>query len=159
MITAADALKKYGVPENGVALLYSPSACLFGDFSDVFSSESKNVFEWRYFLPDCELRWVRSGSSRAGIASFLKEVGEHDGGTLYQSLPGRYLLWGKGGKKENTLFEHRVGELKVPCAVPEGRRVCLGFKEYFSEDEYGNLTFFAERLTGLQEFRLCASLC
>jgi hypothetical protein len=33
-----------------------------------------------------------------------------------------------------------------------GSRVALSYTKYFKEDEYGNLSFFAERLTGLTAF-------
>lgn len=68
-----------------------------------------------------------------------------------QALEGEYLLWGQGERRGETvrLFEHRVGELPVPLEVKKGERVFLTFTEYFKPDEYGNLAFLAERLTGL----------
>ena len=68
------------------------------------------------------------------------------------TLEGRYLLWGQGRKRGETvrLFEHRVGELPVPAEVKEDDRAFLTFLEYFRPDEYGNMTFLTERLTGLE---------
>ncbi|MDR1874239.1 MAG: hypothetical protein LBQ90_04395 [Synergistaceae bacterium] len=149
-ITAQSALDCFDFKDDGsaIVLLYTPSCCRFGSLSEIVTVP--NVFEWRCFSQTREVRWVRCGSSNEGIASLLEEVTSCDEGKQYESLQGQYLLWGKKGRGENVLFEHRMGELKVPCEIQDGQRVYLEFREYFSEDDYGNLTFFAERLTGLK---------
>lgn len=145
------------------ALAYTPDFCGFvvcGDDAFCSLGEEKpveNIFELRCFCKAYELRWAREGNTGKGRAVLLcdSESGLSLPGAKcedgIQALEGEYLLWGQGERRGETvrLFEHRVGELPVPLEVKKGERVFLTFTEYFKPDEYGNLAFLAERLTGL----------
>jgi len=128
----------------------------------------ENIFELRCFCNTFELRWVREGSENKGRAVLLSEsLSESPLQGLEEkkdilALDGRYLLWGRGAEQQGAerqgaerqgtvrLCDHRIGELPVPLEVKKEERVFLTFTEYFKPDEYGNLTFLVERLTGLQ---------
>lgn len=147
-------------------LAYTPDFCGFvdwredeggGDGKFLSLDEGKtieNLFELRCFCPTFELRWVREGSREEGRAALLSESSMQgaEGKKDISALDGRYLLWGRGVERQGAvrLCDHRIGELPVPAAVRKGERVLLNVVEYFVPDEYGNLTFLAERLTGLQ---------
>ena len=145
-------------------LAYTPDFCGFvvcGDDAFCSLGEEKpveNIFELRCFCKAYELRWAREGNTGKGRAVLLcdSESGLSLPGAKcedgIQALEGEYLLWGQGEKRGERvrLCDHRIGELPVPLDVKKKGRVLLTFTEYFKPDEYGNLTFLAERLTGLQ---------
>ena len=147
-------------------LAYTPDFCGFvdwreaeGDGDGKFLSldEGKtieNLFELRCFCPALELRWVREGIGEVGRAALLSESSLQGSGEKkdISALDGHYLLWGRGTERRGAvrLCDHRIGELPVPVPVEEGERVLLSIVEYFVPDQYGNLTFLAERLTGFQ---------
>jgi CRISPR-associated protein (TIGR03984 family) len=137
-------------------LTYSPSRCILSRWDGNVPGEE--IYEFRLFGQSRELRWVKDAPNDSGAAVFLREIPGHS--TSFVSLPGRYLLWGKikkDGVKNGvaTLFEYRVGEINVPAPVEgckEGDNLALSYLEYFKTDDYGNLTFFAERLTGVKKY-------
>lgn len=155
-------------------LAYTPDFCGFVDWREAEGDEDgkflsldggkaiENIFELRCFCSALELRWVREGSENKGRAVLLSEsLSESPLQGLEEkkdikkdilALDGRYQLWGRGIERQGTvrLCDHRIGELPVPVAVKRGERVLLNVVEYFVPDEYGNLTFLVERLTGLQ---------
>lgn len=114
----------------------------------------ENIFELRCFCPAFELRWVREGIGEVGRAALLSESSLQGSGEKkdISALDGHYLLWGRGTGHQGgiRLCDHRIGELPVPVSLEEDERVLLSVVEYFVPDQYGNLTFLAERLTGLQ---------
>ena len=132
-------------------LAYTPDFCGFVTLPDEGGGLGADVFELRCFCGAFELRWIWDGG--AGKAVILSEgplKGEYHPEPLKMyKRAGHYVLWGKedGGR----LFEHRVGELPLPHGfiIPKRGRVFLDFDEYFQEDEYGNLRWHSERLTGL----------
>ncbi|MDR1875760.1 MAG: hypothetical protein LBQ90_12210 [Synergistaceae bacterium] len=144
-------------------LVYSPSRCAFavwndGGFADLSGAAIENVYEFRMFGEDFELRWVRARSGDAGTGMIMRESsqGTGDGGYFayfsYFSLPGHYLLWGTVATSKDgvaTLFDPRIGKMTVPVSAAVNSRIGISYKEYFSREEHGNLIFFAERLTGL----------
>ena len=146
-------------------LAYTPDFCGFVDWrEDKGGGDGKflsldggktieNLFELRCFCPTFELRWVREDSGNRGRAVRLSESPLQGAEKKdISALGGRYLLWGRGVERQGAvrLCDHRIGELPVPAAMQTGERVLLNVVEYFVPDEYGNLTFLAERLTGLQ---------
>lgn len=168
-LSAFEAMKGIGGDaEWPFVLAYTPDFCGFvvcGDDAFCSLGEKKpveNIFELRCFCPTFELRWVREGSENKGRAVLLSEsLSESPLQGLEEkkdikkdilALDGRYQLWGRGIERQGTvrLCDHRIGELPVPVAVKRGERVLLNVVEYFVPDEYGNLTFLVERLTGLQ---------
>ena len=147
-------------------LAYTPDFCGFVDWRVAEGDEDGkflslnggkaigNLFELRCFCPAFELRWVREGSENKGRAALLSEsplLGAEEKKDI-SAFDGHYLLWGRGIERQGTirLCDHRIGELPVPVAVKRGERVLLNVVEYFVPDEYGNLTFLAERLTRFQ---------
>ena len=147
-------------------LAYTPDFCGFVDWrGDEGDGDGKflsldggkaieNIFELRCFCPALELRWVREGTGEVGRAALLSEssLQGSEGKKDILAFDGHYLLWGRGTERRGAvrLCDHRIGELSVPVPVKRGERVLLNVVEYFVPDEYGNLTFLAERLTGLQ---------
>lgn len=147
-------------------LAYTPDFCGFVDWREGERDEDgkflsldegkaiKNIFELRCFCPAFELRWVREGNGKEGRAVRLSESSLQGSEEKRETsaLKGHYLLWGRGIERQGSvrLCDHRIGELPVPAALQKGERVLLNVVEYFVPDEYGNLTFLAERLTGLQ---------
>jgi CRISPR-associated protein (TIGR03984 family) len=140
----------------------------------------ENIFEIRCFCENYELRWVRKGANETGTASILSESSQKqkagdfsqllntfsrkesadispESSTECFSLSGQYLLWGEvtGCEKDvAALFEHRVGKIAIPDdgnKFEKGEHAILTYREYFKPDDYGNLTFFAERLTGIKK--------
>jgi CRISPR-associated protein (TIGR03984 family) len=149
--TVEEALEEgsFRADEGTFLLTYSPSRCVLAKWDG--DAPEEEVFEFRVFDKSHEIRWVREASSGGGRAVLLRES---SGGSIpCLSLPGKYLLWGTVRRRNEqgaTLFEHRTGEINVPvegCA--RGDSIALSHVEYFKTDDYGNLTFFAERLTGL----------
>ena len=178
-ISASEAMKRVteigGDAVRPFVLAYTPDFCGFVDWREAEGDEDgkflpldkgkadggkaiENIFELRCFCPAFELRWVREGNTEKGKAVLLcdSESGLSLPGAKcedgIQALEGEYLLWGQGEKRGERvrLCDHRIGELPVPLDVKKKGRVLLTFTEYFKPDEYGNLTFLAERLTGLQ---------
>ena len=173
-VSASEAMKQVkGIGVDAArpfVLAYTPDFCGFvdwrkgeGDEDGKFLSLNGgkvigNLFELRYFCPAFELRWVREGIGDKGRAALLSEslsespLQELEGKKDIPAFDGHYLLWGRGIERQGTirLCDHRIGELPVPVAVKRGERVLLNVVEYFVPDEYGNQTFLAERLTGLQ---------
>lgn len=170
MKRACEAMKRIdGVGGNAVrpfVLVYTPDFCGFVDWKEgekdgegkfLSLDEGKaieNLFELRCFCPAFELRWVREGSGEVGRAVLLSKSslqGTEEKKDIL-ALDGHYLLWGRGTERQEAvrLCDHRIGELPIPAAAQRGERVLLNVVEYFVPDEYGNLTFLAERLTGLQ---------
>jgi CRISPR-associated protein (TIGR03984 family) len=183
-VTAKEALKKAFSAKNDIfTLIYTPKFCGFASYyKEELASLSGgeklgDVFEIRCFCKDYELRWVREAFSDTGTAIVLREKDENPSWTdtlrgffsqphnseskkeITCFLPGQYLLWGKIAafdQNSATLFDHRVGKIKIPIAsdmqknIKEGLHVILTYKEYFRRDSYGNLIFFAERLTGME---------
>lgn len=147
-------------------LAYTPEFCGFvdwrgGAFYPIGGEKPvDDIFELRCFCNTFELRWVREGDTNQGRAILLYDS-ESGADLSLQNVEceegdvhiegGQYLLWGRGTKRQGMvrLFEHRIGELPVPIGVKEKDRVFLTFVEYFKPDRYGNMTFLAERLTGL----------
>ncbi len=178
VVSASEAMKRVteigGDAVRPFVLAYTPDFCGFvdwreaeGDGDGKFLSLDKgkadggkvieNIFELRCFCPALELRWVREGAGEVGRAALLSEslqqLPKCEGkAEEAQALDGHYLLWGRGTEHRGAvrLCDHRIGELPVPVPVKRGERVLLSVVEYFVPDQYGNLTFLAERLTGLQ---------
>jgi CRISPR-associated protein (TIGR03984 family) len=134
-------------------LTYSPFRCILSKWDGDVPGEE--IYEFRLFDRSHELRWVKDASSGGGAAVLLRE--SSDQRDAYFSLPGQYILWGKvkkDGVKNGvaTLFEYRVGEIDAPAPAEgckEGDSLALSYLEYFKIDDYKNLFFFAERLTGI----------
>ena len=163
-IPAFDAAKKLSVKDNAILFLaYTPEFCGFVNcgektFTRLDGSEilSDSIFELRCFCDKFELRWVRD--EQAGRYIIISET-ELDGLTpegCFYKRSGSYILWGKGTRRGGSirLFEHRIGELPLPVEIEEklqaGQRVYLKFDEYFKLDEYGNMIWQLERLSGLE---------
>ena len=168
-VSASEAMKQVkGIGVDAArpfVLAYTPDFCGFVDWrEDKGGGDGKflsldggktieNLFELRCFCPTFELRWVREDSGNRGRAVRLSESPLQGAEKKdISALGGRYLLWGRGVERQGAvrLCDHRIGELPVPAAMQTGERVLLNVVEYFVPDEYGNLTFLAERLTGLQ---------
>jgi len=171
-IDAKTALKKVWTAcesaEKPFLLAYSPSICCFAKFEDesiVLPTEAKNrraddIFELRCFCEEYELRWVRDGGKDEGKAVLLADNKHNEvfgadlkGIDYVFSHSGQYLLWGMNnetGSGETIFFEHRVGSLRVPIETCKNRAY-LHFREYFSEDDYGNLVWLTERCLTLKE--------
>jgi CRISPR-associated protein (TIGR03984 family) len=133
------------------------------------------VFEVRVFGPDAEMRWVAKGQQTAnepysGTAVLLREAAaapELQGwSTASEALQplwrgarkppkeaSRYLLWGVARASTGNwsqLWEHRIGALWVPLAVPLGARIAAEYVEYIGPaDSHGNVSIAAERWNGL----------
>lgn len=147
-----------------VALVYSPSRCAFAvwnkkerKFKTLDGETIENIYEFRMFCNNIELRWVRERSGSTGTATIMREFAEPDESGKsrqeYLSCSGSYLLWGtvrEFTQQNATLFDSRVGSMKIPLSAAERSKVAISYKEYFRKGEYGNWFFFAERLTGLE---------
>jgi CRISPR-associated protein (TIGR03984 family) len=142
-------------------LAYSPSRCAFAvwdgtAFETLDGVAIENVYEFRMFCDNIELRWVRERSGDTGAATIMREFADPGkGGKEYFSISGSYLLWGtvrESVQQNATLFDSRVGSIIVPVAGEARSRAALSYREYFRKGDYGNLFFFAERLTGLTTF-------
>jgi CRISPR-associated protein (TIGR03984 family) len=147
-IEAAVEEASFGSEEETFLLAYSPSRCFLAKWDGNIPNE--DIYEFRVFDRSHELRWVKDASSGVGKAVLLRE--SSDDSAPYFFMPGRYLLWGTVKYRDEqgaVLFEHRIGKIKVPVNCAPGDSVALSYLEYFKTDDYGNLAFFTERLTGL----------
>jgi CRISPR-associated protein (TIGR03984 family) len=162
---AIDKISSKEVKGTLVSLAYSPSCCVFATwdkknsgFKNLDSEAMENLYEFRVFCDNIELRWVRERSGDTGSATIMREFADSGkGGEEYLSLPGSYLLWGtvqKSTQKNATLFDPRVGSIKIPASAATHSRIAMSYKEYFRKGECGNLFFFAERLTGLSTIEI-----
>jgi CRISPR-associated protein (TIGR03984 family) len=160
--------KIFETQQPPILLVYTPKRCGFAKFDQNITfltsmDPASDIFEFRCFCEDYELRWARTGDDKKGRAVLISEKPD--------ALPGfseplscesghdslfcrddQYLLWGKTGQNNrDELFDHRVGSLRLPVKVNKDR-ACLSFREYFTQDEYGNLVWETERLLGLKEY-------
>jgi CRISPR-associated protein (TIGR03984 family) len=151
-------------------LLYSPGECVLARLVDGKLRGPSGevaldaVFEARLFSERAELRWISDGGG-AGPAALLSDDLVPDDVRKALSVDASikcdaepisqtYLLWGTaagGGRADwSALYEARIGTMHVPCAVAEGGRLCLKAVEYLMEDDHGNVSVAAERLTGFE---------
>jgi CRISPR-associated protein (TIGR03984 family) len=155
--TLEKAIEATPFTENETFLLtYSPFECALTAWDR--NIPKAEVYEFRLFDHKHELRCIK-GASGVTSTVILREVpGENSG--PYFALSGQYLLWGKVISCENgvsTLFEHRVGKINVPVPVGgcrTGDCLALSYTEYFKTDDYGNLTFFTDRLTEVAKAKI-----
>ena len=169
-IDAKTALNKVAdIPGKPFLLVYSPNYCCFARFENgsfVFPADKQglcdaDIFELRCFCEEYELRWFREGSKNTGKAALISEqkyeiddFKREELSDVFSPPDDQYLLWGKNslketGSGETILFDHRIGTLRVPIETQEDR-IYLHFREYFPEDEYGNLIWMAERCVALK---------
>jgi len=128
-----------------------------------------DVYEFRAFNAASELRWLavaekwRAGYADRGTATVLSDI-ESAGFDTWTARTvqyvdairdRRYVLWGKpDGYRDGwlRLREHRARPFAIPVVPPDDNAVrgIVGFVEYCAEqvEAYGNVTVFAERLTG-----------
>jgi CRISPR-associated protein (TIGR03984 family) len=154
-----------------VALLYSPSRCLWGLFGeeeyltgeDGRPIDLRPVYEARVFNRDAELRWLNTSGGRGrGVliseqdfpGSMPAELAPVE---VVETVEQTYLLWGEGLSGSPStgwsyLAAARVGRLAVPVAqLAQRQRVQLKAREYLvTADEHGNVTVADERLLGLE---------
>ena len=163
---------------GGTALVTGSNAYAFARVGELglefFDKEPRNVFEARTFNENMELRWwgvpetLESGDLQGRVVllteSPLGEKSKEGWKPLtdneQETLDGQYILWGtvneQGQNGWVTLFEHRVGRIRVPFEKEDlnGKRyLCLKYREYLGMDDNGNMSVKAERLLGIETYQ------
>ena len=125
----------------------------------------KSAFELRLFGKNYEARWERMNAEKGRLT--ICADSEANAETKGLKLNGWdapaeltvrhrdhcYLLWGETTDQPHPdrtkLTSARICELWVPVEKAK-RRVVLTAREYFETQDFGNVVFIGERLTGLQ---------
>ena len=125
----------------------------------------ESAFELRLFGKNYEARWERMNAAKGRLTICA------DGGAVAETkglkldgwdAPAKrtvrhrdhcYLLWGESTDQPHTdrtkLTSARIGELWAP-AERGAKRVVVTAREYFETQEFGNVVFIGERLTGFR---------
>ncbi len=152
-------------PENALLLVFTPVQCVFASWNgnQIVHLDSANpvsdIFEFYCFTAKWQLHWIENGSSGLGQAVLTAEtpITSLPDGTEETKLENcllldgqKYLLWGKKIPDSATLYDRRVGALPLPrTSAPDGTNAYLSYNEIFTADEYGNVSFVMQRLTGI----------
>jgi CRISPR-associated protein (TIGR03984 family) len=157
--------------DHAIGLIYSLKKCCFIKINGVNieqppeENEEKavdihSIFEARIFNENLELRWLNEqhGKGKAVLLSdkeldLCLEI-QPDALEILATQTQRYLLWGEATDNAdntndgwNKLISSRIGFIYVPYV---NHRVYLQTREYFKEDNYGNVSVIEERLMSLE---------
>lgn len=134
-------------------------------------AELAGVFSARLFSPDAELRWLHTGGGVGDVVVVAERSAPLSGWQsqlveVIDVFDGTYALWGRRFEPLPVpgwcrAFEGRLGHLDVPVRgplPPEGpseqgwpdRYLSLRFREYLTEDAFGNAEITEERLIAIE---------
>lgn len=123
---------------------------------DAVEANPTDMFEFRAFDGQSEVRWVRASDS--GHLCVLSDAPVHDVSgvgldaavrAFHQTNDTTYLLWGEA-TEAGVLLDTRIGTLSVPGVAGAGRHV-LEAREYLAVDPTTGTAYVAEeRLRGVR---------